>query len=76
MRHSSIYKYTYIYTYILNIYFFIIPGKKVNILSTGCRRYRDKNEVTKNEVEMPKSTQNQRKNSPYQQGKFFGCRRF
>ena len=46
-----------------------IPGKKIGILVTGCRFYGAKNDAKwrKNDVKLPKSTLNQKKNSPYQQ---------
>ena len=50
----------YLYTYMYHNW------KKVGILATGCCRYRAKKrcKVAKNGVKTPKSTQNQRKNSP------------
>ena len=43
--------------------------KKIGILVTGCRCYGAKNDAKwrKNDVKLPKSTLNQKKNSPYQQ---------
>ena len=44
--------------------------KKFGILATGCRRYGAKNDAKwqKKDVKLPKSAQNQRKNSRNRQG--------
>ena len=65
------------YIYIF-IYIYIIPGIKVGILATGCRRYWTKNNAKRQQncVKLPKSTRNQRENLPYRQVQFFGCCRY
>ena len=54
------------YVYIYHVW------KKVGILATGCHRYGimglKRVKVAKNDLTLQKSTQNQRKNSPYQLG--------
>ena len=61
-------QYSYIYVYIYIEVSFL--EKKVGILATGCNRYGANNYANwqKNDAKLPKSTQNQRKTSPYQQG--------
>ena len=56
----------------LNMYKYVTPRKKsaswqLVAVVRGLKRCK----VAKNDVKLPKSTQNQRKNSPYQQGYFF-----